>query len=185
MRTSRNDKDEGEMRPLTFLVVGYLGLLLEGALKAVVGAPLHLPTPEVMLLVVLYLGLKPRGSAPQLLGVALACGYLADLLAGSPKGLLSLTLGVIVLIARAASSRLMVASTWQVAAVAAAAAVGHSLAVFVLTSMYAESLGAVRMVPGIAIMTGLLAPLVFWVLDRVDGRFATDPHRLRMVPGRR
>jgi rod shape-determining protein MreD len=134
---------------------------------------------------VLYLGLRGRGASSQLVVVALACGYLADLFAGSPRGLESLSLAIVVLLARGASNRLMVVSSWQVIAVAAAGALLHSLCVFLLSSMYAESLGVLRVAPKVALFTGLLAAPLFALFRRVDRRFLTDPHRLHIVHGAR
>ena len=168
-------------RALAFLALGYLALVCESSLKAAIGAPLHLPTPEVMLLIVLYLGLRGRGAAAQLVGFALVAGSLAALFAGSPKGLFALTLAVSVLCARAASNRLMVATPWQVAAISAAATLAHSLVVYLLSSMYTESFGSLRLLPGVALFPGLLAPVVFALLRRLDRRFLTDPRRLKMA----
>jgi rod shape-determining protein MreD len=168
-------------RAFAFVALGYLALLLLSSLKAAVGVPWHLPTPEVMLLLVLYLGLRGRGSTTQLVVLGLCCGYLADLFAGSPKGTEAFALAVIALCARAASSRLLVGTAWQVVAVAGAAALGHSVVIFLLASLYAEPMGALKLLPGVALMTGLMAPPVFALLRRIDRRFLSDPHRLHIA----
>ena len=96
--------EKGEVsaqRAIVMVLAVWVGLIVTSSLQAL--SPWRIPTPEVALLVVLYLGLGGRGTAPGQLGVALVIGYLADLFAGSPKGLESLTLGVAMLLARAAA----------------------------------------------------------------------------------
>ncbi|MGZ3429628.1 MAG: hypothetical protein ACXVCV_23415, partial [Polyangia bacterium] len=94
-------------RAIVMILAVYVGLIVTSSLQVLSPwPPSDVPTPEVALLVVLYLGLGGRGTAPAHVAVALVIGYLADLFAGSPKGLESLTLGVAMVLARAASSRL-------------------------------------------------------------------------------
>jgi rod shape-determining protein MreD len=96
-------------------------------------------------------------------------GYLADLFAAAPRGLHALTLGVVLVAARGASSRLMVSSLWQVATVSLLAALAHGLLVVGLTSsMYADASRALALVPRTALATALCAPLMFALLKRVD-----------------
>jgi len=103
-------------RAIVMILAVYVALVVTSSLQAL--SPWRIPTPEVALLVVLYLGLGGRGTAPGHLFVALVIGYLADLFAGSPKGLESLTLAVAMLLARAASSRLDVATPWHTMVIA-------------------------------------------------------------------
>ena len=57
------------------LLAGYVALVVTSSLQAL--SPWHVPTPELLLLIVLYLGLVGRGTAPELVGLALGLGYLA------------------------------------------------------------------------------------------------------------
>jgi rod shape-determining protein MreD len=167
-------------RAIVMILTVYVGLIVTSSLQAL--SPWRVPTPEVALLVVLYLGLGGRGTAPAHLGVALAIGYLADLFAGSPKGLESLTLGIAMLLARAASSRLDVATPWHTMVIALVAGLAHGiLQLGISSSMYGgDATAALRLVPATAVTTALVAPFVFRFLRRLDRRLAPDGARLRM-----
>lgn len=168
-------------RAVVFTLVAWLGLVVTASLQAL--SPWHLPTPEVALLVVLYLGLGGRGTTPSHVGVALVIGYLADLFAGAPKGLESLTLAVAMVLARAASSRLDVTTPWHTLVIAAVAGAGHALVLLALSStLYGgDALSALPLVPLTAVATALVAPFAFSLLHRVDRRLQPDPRVLRMA----
>ncbi len=168
-------------RAIVMILATYVGLIVTSALQAL--SPWRIPTPEVALLVVVYLGLGGRGTAPAHVGVALAIGYLADLFAGSPKGLETLTLGVAMVLARAGSSRLDVATPWHTLVIAAAATLGHALVLLGLSStMYGgDATAALRVVPASVLTTAIVAPLCFSLLQRVDRRLLPDPRALRMA----
>jgi rod shape-determining protein MreD len=167
-------------RAVVMILAVYVGLIVTSSLQAL--SPWRVPTPEVALLVVLYLGLGGRGTAPASVALALVIGYLADLFAGSPKGLESLTLAVATMPARAASSRLDVATPWHTMVIALVAAVAHGLLQLAISSsLYAgDASAALRLVPTTALTTALVAPLCFRWLSRLDRRLAPDPARLRM-----
>lgn len=167
-------------RAIVMILAVYVGLIVTSSLQAL--SPWRVPTPEVALLVVLYLGLGGRGTAPAHVAVALVIGYLADLFAGSPKGLESLTLGIGMILARAASSRLDVATPWHTMVIALVAALAHGLLQLAISSsLYAgDASSALRLVPTTAVATALVAPFVFRGLVRLDRRLAPDPSRLRM-----
>jgi biotin transporter BioY len=86
------------------------------------------------------------------------------------------------LLARAASSRLDVATPWHTMVIALVAALAHGLLQLAISSsMYAgDATAALRLVPTTAITTALIAPLAFRLLHRLDRRLAPDPARLRM-----
>lgn len=167
-------------RSLAFVVVTWLLLILQASVASLL--PWHGVAPEIALLVVLYIGFYGRGAATTNAGLALALGYLTDLFAASPRGLHALTFGLVVLAARGASNRLMVASTWQVLVVTLATALGHGALIVALTSsMYGDSAaGALWLVPFTASATCLAAPIVFLLLRRIDRKLAPDP-RMRMA----
>lgn len=184
-------------RAVVFTLAAWLGLVVTASLQAL--SPWRLPTPEVALLVVLYLGLGVRppavggisnrasggltGSTPSHVGVALVIGYLADLFAGSPRGLESLTLAAAMLLARGASSRLDVTTPWHTLVIAGVAGLGHGLVLLGLSSTMwgGDALAALRLVPPTALATALAGPLVFSLLARIDRRLQPDPRALRMA----
>jgi rod shape-determining protein MreD len=171
-------------RAIVMILAVYVGLIVTSSLQALSPWPItYVPTPEVALLVVLYLGLGGRGTAPAHVAVALVIGYLADLFAGSPRGLESLTLGVAMVLARAASSRLDVATPWHTMVIALVAALAHGLLQLAISSsLYAgDATLALRLVPATALTTALIAPLAFRWLIRLDRRLAPDPARLRSM----
>lgn len=162
------------------LLAAWMALIVLASLQALV--PWHLPTPEVMLLFVLYLGLGARGSASSQLAMALVLGYLADLFSGAPKGLHALTLAVAMLLARGASSRILITATWHTVAIAFGAGLAHSLLLLALAAqLWNEgAMSALRIVPATALATAVLAPFVFEGLKRLDRRLQPDPRALRM-----
>jgi cell shape-determining protein MreD len=168
--------------PLGLVFVTWGGLVVAATVAAL--SPWHLPQPELGLLIVLYLGLLGRSETVPQLVAAMCIGYLADLFAAAPRGLHVLTFGMVLLGARAASSRLMVSSRWQVMVVAFLAALGHGALIIGLTaSMYGdEAVRALGLLPRAAGMTCLLAPLVFgaleWLERRLRRRFGGEAGRL-------
>jgi rod shape-determining protein MreD len=168
-------------RAIVMVLLAWLALIVTASLQAL--SPWHLPTPEMMLLFVLYLGLGARGSASSHLLVALALGYLADLFSGAPKGLHALTLAIAMLLARAASWRILVTATWHTVAISFGAAVAHSVLLLALsTQLWNEgAMSEMRVVPTTALATAIVAPLVFSLLRRLDQRLQPDPRALRMI----
>jgi rod shape-determining protein MreD len=162
-------------RALTFIGLTWAVLVVRASLSAFL--PWPAVSADLSLLVVLYLGFFGRGGAAAFVGVALALGYLTDLSSGAPRGLHALTLALVMLVARGASNRLMVASVWQVLVVTLATALGHGALVVALTSsMYLGDAGqALWLVPLTATVTCLLAPIVFALLRRLDRRLLPDP----------
>jgi cell shape-determining protein MreD len=183
-------------RAVVMVLAAYLGLIVTSSVQALL--PWRVPTPELALLVVLYLGLGIRpavagggvgrtgalsGTAPAHVGVALFLGYLADLFAGAPKGLDALALGITMVAARAASSRLDVATPWHTLVIAAAAALAHGLLLLALSStLYGgEALVALPLVLTTSLTTAVVAPFAFALLARLDRRLQPDPRALRMA----
>jgi rod shape-determining protein MreD len=115
--------------------------------------------------------------------VALVIGYLADLFSGAPKGLNALTLSIAMLVARGASSRILITATWHTVAIAFGATLVHSLVLIALTAeLYGDSpLNALGVVPLTSLTTALLAPFVFSFLRGLDRRLQPDPRALRMA----
>lgn len=170
-------------RAMAFIATAWLLLILQASLASLF--PWHAVAPEIALLVMLYIGFYGQGSAGANAGLAITIGYLTDLFSGAPRGLHALSFGLVVLAARGASHRLMVASTWQVLVVTLATALGHGALIVALTSsLYPQSgdgaTGELWLVPLTAAATCLAAPLVFLLFRRIDRRLAPDT-RMRMA----
>lgn len=168
------------IRAIAYVIVAWLTLIAVATLDLLL--PLHAWTPEVVLLMVLYVGLTARGSAAGNVALALLLGYLVDLFSGAPRGLHALTYGVVMVTALGASSRLLVSSRWQQVVVAGLVSLGHgALSIALSSTMYGgEALQALRILPVTALFTALVAPLAFALFRRVDKRLAPDPARLRL-----
>jgi rod shape-determining protein MreD len=168
------------IRAIAYLAFAYVSLVATSAVELLV--PLHSWVPEIWLCVVLYAGLQARGSATENVALALALGYLVDLFSGAPRGLHTLSFGVVMVLALALSSRLLVTSRWQQVVVAGLMSLGHGGMLVALSStLYdGEALQALRLLPLTALSTALAAPFVFAMLRRIDRRLAPDPRTLRL-----
>jgi cell shape-determining protein MreD len=171
-------------RAVGLLVVAYLGLLFCSALAVFVSWPL----PDLGLLVALYAGLTCRlrggvtavlrdASPVGMLGLGAAIGYLADLVGGSPRGLRALAYALLLLGLRALAGHLLVRGAGAVAAVATVTTLLLRGLLLLLQRAFdpAASLAGLRGALGQAILTGVVAPLVFYVLSRIDSRLWRDP----------
>ncbi|MSP61558.1 MAG: rod shape-determining protein MreD [Myxococcales bacterium] len=161
-------------RAFLFCAVGWFGLILVSSAQAAwpIDWPWHIPGPDLALLVVLYLGLSDRGGLVGVAVVALLLGWLADLFAGSPKGLYMTVYILLGLAARGASVRLMVRGAFFTAAVALFFALAVGVLVVGLRTSLQPTLGwgALRQVPLASLMTALFAPPLFFLLRRLDKR---------------
>ncbi len=160
------------MRIAAQVFLGYaLVLVFTSALHLL---PLGRGMPDVVALMAMYLGLTARQRlAPATLGAVLI-GYLADLLVGTPPGLLSFVAGVTCITGRGIHRGLIVRG-WRVTI-----GISFSAGLFagILTLMIRMSEG---LTPGgaelgvllwSAFLTGLLGPFVFRLCRMVDARFA-------------
>jgi rod shape-determining protein MreD len=168
-------------RALALLVAGWLGLVLGAALPVIVPMG-RVPAPDAVLLVVLFVGLAARGQLAGVCALAAALGYLADISAGSPKGVHMIAYGLLGVCARAASARLLVRGAFFTALVAAFFAVGFGAVVVGLRDALGAGAAwrALRDVPLAALSTAIAAPFAFAILRRVDRWFTHDPRALRM-----
>lgn len=173
-------------RALGLVAVAFVALILHSALAVFVSWPL----PDLGLLVALYAGLTCRftgGAAAALrdagplamLGLGVAMGYLSDVICGTPIGLRALGLGLLLLGLRAVATQLLVRSPGAVMAVAGIVVLLFRallcLLLLVLDSSADAALAGWRAALLQALTTGLLAPLGFHVLSRIDARLWRDP----------
>jgi rod shape-determining protein MreD len=95
------------MRSVATLAVGLLLLLLQSTVMEF--APVHLVTPSLGLLVVLYVGMAPLKWSPgSAVVVGFSMGYLFDLVSGAPRGVHAFVFVTLALIARVLAWRLAV-----------------------------------------------------------------------------
>ena len=169
-------------RALAFALCAWAALVIVSSLEAAL--PVAVPTPDVVLLVVLFVGLSARGRIASVCALALVLGWFADLFSGAPKGLHMVAYALIGLAARGASARILVRGPSLVAATALFfALVEGALVVGLRTSLSPQlGWGSLRQVPLAALATAIVAPFVFRMLARLDRRFTRDP-RLIGAPG--
>jgi rod shape-determining protein MreD len=164
-----------------YLGLAWAALLITATARSLMPLAPSQAVPNVALLLVLHVGLGGRGSLSTSVGLGMAIGYLCDLFSGAPRGLYALSLGAVMVLARGASSRLMVASLWQQLVVTLLATLGHGAMITALSSpMYSgDALQALRLLPPTAFSTALIAPFVFAGLTRLDRRLQPDTGKLR------
>ena len=163
------------MRVAAQVLLGYGLLLLLGALYPSLPY-LERAAPDLLALCAVYLGLTAHSRlAPATLG-AVVLGYLADLLVGSPRGVLALTAGIMCIMGHLAHRGLMVRG-WTVTLV-------FSFFVGLAAGLVVIALrGYLGLVPagigtelwlliGSSILTSLVGPVVLRLCRLVDARFA-------------
>lgn len=169
------------MREAAQVLTAYAVLLLLSAVWRFV--PLE-SRPDVVALFAVYLGLTARQTlAPAVLG-AFFVGYLADLLMGTPRGLLALDAIAVCLLGHFAHRRLLVRGRIFTVIFAAAVGAASGLVLMGLRICIESSLrGAgeeLAVLLGTAALSGLAGPLVFRIARAIDARFART-HRERMA----
>jgi rod shape-determining protein MreD len=171
------------MRSAATLVIALLLLLLQSTVLDV--APVHLVTPSMGLIVVLHMGLSEKWTASSAVLVAFCTGYLFDLVSGAPRGVHAFVFVLMALFGRGVAARLAVRGLVFKAATAFVASLFAALLIVVVRAQVSPegSYGGLRQAPFEALLTGLFAPPVMWLLARVDGRL--DPARLRVGLARR
>ena len=173
------------MRIAAQIGASFLLLLLLGAVWRLF--PLSVLAPDFVSLVAAYLGLTARNRlAPSMAG-AITIGYLADLLYGTPVGLMALTAGLVCGVCHLIQGRLLVRGWIFTAVFSALTAFAAGLFVLAIRATFsllplgfAQGIGAVFMA---ALATGLLGPLVFRGCRQVDARFARTPRERDAAAG--
>jgi rod shape-determining protein MreD len=172
------------MRSLVTLIVGLLLLLLQSTVMEF--APMHLITPSLGLLVVMYVGMAPLKWAPgSAVMVGFSLGYLFDLVSGAPRGVHAFVFVTVAIIARILAWRLAVRGIVLKAATSfVASMIAGFLIVVVRAQISPESgYGGLRQAPLESLLTAAFGPPVLWLLARLDGRL--DPALLRVGLARR
>ena len=161
-------------RHAALIVAGFLGLVLLTPLKELVGK--DVPFPDVALLVILYTAAMVKGSWAAGGAVAVFVGYLADLFAGGPKGIYSLTFGLcffgVKLLGARLSFRGKVAQILSTGLMALVTAVAQS-AMAAAAGPYPFWMSLKRSLATV-VVTALFAPVVFSLLHRLDRKMAPE-----------
>ena len=159
------------MRPVVTLAVGLLLLLLQSTVMEF--APVHLVTPSLGLLVVLYVGMAPLQWSPgSAVVVGFCMGYLFDLVSGAPRGVHAFVFVNVALIARMLAWRLAVRGIVLKAATSFVASVIAAVLIVVVRAQISpeSGYGGLTQAPIEALLTALAGPPVLWLLARLDGR---------------
>ncbi len=172
-------------RALVFVLLGWAALIVTGVATALVGTQRWVPDVTLVIVLYLALGTRGQGAASSYAGVALALGYLTDLLSGSPRGLYAGAHVIVMLVVRSAAGRLMVMRGWQEVVVSLVVALAHGALLVALASpLYdGDAAAGLRDVPRTAITTAfVVTPFLFRLLRAIDRKLAPDPRSLRL-PG--
>ena len=172
------------MRSVATLSVGLLLLLLQSTVMEF--APMHLVTPTLGLLVVLYVGMAPLKWAPgSAVVVGFCMGYLFDLVSGAPRGVHAFVFVTVALIARVLAWRLAVRGIVLKAATSFVASIIAAVLIVVVRAQISpeSGYGGLTQAPLEGLLTAVAGPPVLWLLARLDGRL--DPALLRVGLARR
>jgi rod shape-determining protein MreD len=162
-------------RTIVFVLLGWAALLVESSLAAILpGSHRLLAPPELALFVVVYLGLAGRGSAPGLCAAALSVGYLRDLYLGAPRGVEAFAFCVVALCARAMHGRVFLERYAQLAVVACAMSLLHSLIVIAFGVGDATFGACLRAVPALLVGAAVIAPIAIKTLRVIDLRLQPE-----------
>ncbi len=162
------------MRLAAQIVVAYLSLLVLSAVWRLF--PWSEIVPNIAVLVAAYLGLTARDKAAPSVASAVFIGYLADLLYGTPVGLIALISGLTCTACHLIQGRLLVRGSIFTTVFAGFIALASELFTLLvrrvsglLPAGWSSELGILALS---ILITGLLGPVVFRSCRFVDSRFA-------------
>jgi len=173
------------MRSAATLTVAYMLLILQSTVLEL--APVHMAAPSFGLLIVLHLGLSPKWTISSAAVVAFLTGYLFDLVSGAPQGVHAFVYVLMVLFARALTTRVVVQGIVLPAAAAFVASLLASLLVVVVRAQVAPEggYGGLRQAPLEAVLTAVVGPLVLALFRRLDGKVDSARSRVGLARGPR
>lgn len=162
------------MRIWARIGMAYVLLVLIGAIWRAL--PFEIAAPQIPLIIAAYAGLSANERLPTALFSAVIVGYLGDLLAGTPIGLMAFVCGVVCWFTRVVSSRLLVRGR-RFTLLFCLAATLFGLLLGLLVRSYVGVPGGpfwseVWLIAACTLLTGVLAPIVLSLCRRVDARFA-------------
>ena len=162
------------MRLAAQVVMAYFLLLLLGAVWRLF--PWSELVPDIAVLFAAYLGLTARDRAAPSIASAILIGYFADLLFGTPVGLIALISGLTCSACHLIQGRLLVRGSVFTTVFSGFVALVAGLATILIRSVagllppgWAGELGTMALS---ILITGLLGPIVFRICRFVDSRFA-------------
>ncbi|MBX3250072.1 MAG: rod shape-determining protein MreD [Myxococcales bacterium] len=164
------------LRSVAILLLGLGLLVLESTVARLV--PLHPFTPHLVLPIVLFLGVSPDVHLVRGAGLAFFLGYLLDVSTGNRMGLQTFVCVATFTLARGAGLRLFLRSpSFQIALtfVIALLAGGTTLALRAIFSPASpfpsrNALETSFVLAASALATGLAAPVVFGLVQRIEAR---------------
>ncbi len=163
------------MRTAALVLIGYAVMLVLGVVWSLLPlGPLREAPPDVAALTAGYLGLTARRGVAGAVAGAVVAGYLADLLAGTPPGLLALVAGLTCVLGHLVQRRILVRG-WAVVGFAAALGATAALLALMVRVVGGQPIGGLRepaMLVMLAATTGLFGPLLLRLYRRVDAGFA-------------
>ncbi|MCP4446965.1 MAG: rod shape-determining protein MreD [Myxococcales bacterium] len=162
------------MRLAAQIVVAYLVLLVLSAVWRLF--PWSELVPDIAVLFAAYLGLTAREKAAPSVASAVFIGYLADLLFGTPAGLIAFCSGLTCSACHLIQGRLLVRGSIFTTVFSCLVALATGVLTILIRSLagllppgWSGELGTLVLS---ALITGLLGPLVFRTCRFVDSRFA-------------
>lgn len=158
------------MRIAALVALGYVSVLFLSAVWRLL--PVETP-PDVVALIAVYLGLTSRERvAPGMLGAVLI-GYLADLLMGTPRGMLALNAGLICMIGHFIRSTFVVRGRKVTMLFTGITGMVSAIIVMIMSGVGGSHAGIDLLGVLLAgLLTGLLGPGVFFLCRFIDSRFA-------------
>ena len=173
------------MRSLLTLLVAYILLVLQSTVLEL--APVRMAAPSLGLLVVLYVGVSGKWALSSASIVALCTGYLLDLVSGAPQGVHALVFILIVIFARALSTRVAVQGIVLSAAVSFVASLLASVLVIIVRARVTPEggYGGLKDAPLEALLTAGAGPIVMGLLRRIDGKLEATRARVGLGRGAR
>jgi cell shape-determining protein MreD len=162
------------MRLVAQVFLAYFMVLLVGAIWRFL--PFDRAIPDLVALSAVYVGLTARERVAPAMLAAVVIGYLADLVIGTPSGLLSTSAGVMCLLGHFVQGRLVVRGRLVTIGFALMVGLVSSAVLMALRAwlgLLSGSLGS-EIGTGLlsTVLTGLVGPLVFRLCRKTDARFA-------------
>jgi rod shape-determining protein MreD len=162
------------MRIVAHVAVAWLLLVAVGALWRL--TPFEVVMPDLVLIFAVYLGITGRGWVFHAVAAVVVMGWLADVLAGAPRGLTSVVAGVVCVLCRVVSTRLLLRGRLFIATFTLVAALFANLLAFGLRAFFGGVFSTMGnelfVLAGQVLLTALVSPLVFTICRRIDALFA-------------
>jgi hypothetical protein len=151
-------------------------------------APFAVVVPNLAAVFAAYLGVTARGAIAGPMAAAIAIGYLADLLGGTPPGLMAFVAGALTPLSRAATTRLLVRGRGFVMVLCGAISLVSAALTLALRAYHGARVdglaGELVTAIGCALITSVVAIPVFRLLRLIDARFArTQREREAVLEG--